>query len=122
MAAASLGGVSCRVPCYRADPQGAVLIVAVLVVSVFIIAWLIFLFSYGYLWIKALLGRAYVPILELIGMRLRGVDPRAIVDGRVAALAAGLPIGTRELEAHCLAGGRSRLCARLWLPRRQGYP
>jgi membrane-bound ClpP family serine protease len=84
---------------------GALLVVLVLVGSVILIAWLIFLFSYGYLYMKALAGGAYVPIIDLVGMKLRGVAPRVIVDSRIMALKAGIAVTTSQLETHCLAGG-----------------
>jgi len=84
---------------------GPLLVVLVLVGSVILIALLIFLFSFGYLWLKALAAGAHVRIIDIVGMKLRGVAPRVIVDSRIMALKAGLPIETPDLEAHYLAGG-----------------
>jgi uncharacterized protein YqfA (UPF0365 family) len=64
-----------------------------------------FFFSYGFLYFKALLANAHVGILEIVGMRLRGVSPTQIVDCRIMAIKAGLPIETRALETHVLARG-----------------
>jgi uncharacterized protein YqfA (UPF0365 family) len=61
--------------------------------------------SYGMLYIKALLAGAHVGIAEIIGMRLRGVPPSLIVDCRIMAVKAGLPIQTTALETHYLARG-----------------
>lgn len=58
------------------------------------------------LYIQALLSKAPVGILELIGMRLRKVDIRTIVFSRIRAVKSGLPLSTNELETHYLAGGR----------------
>ncbi|MCK4375237.1 MAG: flotillin-like FloA family protein, partial [Candidatus Brocadiae bacterium] len=69
------------------------LVVLVLVLVVVIIALLLFFFSYGFLYIKALLARAHVGILEIIGMKLRGVRPSVIVDSRIMTVKAGLPLG-----------------------------
>lgn len=57
------------------------------------------------LFVQALLSGAYVGIGTLIGMRLRGVNPRIIVHSRVAAIKAGLPVTTDQLETHYLARG-----------------
>jgi uncharacterized protein YqfA (UPF0365 family) len=57
------------------------------------------------LFVQALLSGAYVGIGTLIGMRLRGVNPRVIVHSRVAAIKAGLPVSTDQLETHYLARG-----------------
>ncbi|MBE0537959.1 MAG: flotillin-like protein FloA [Phycisphaerae bacterium] len=62
--------------------------------------------SFGRLWIQALVSGASVSILELIGMMLRKVPARAIVESRIAAKKAGLDLTTSFLESHYLAGGR----------------
>ena len=79
--------------------------IGVVIVGILFLAFLIFAFSYGVLYIKALLAEAHVGIFELIGMRLRGVRPSVIVDCRIIAIKAGLPIETRALETHYLASG-----------------
>jgi len=57
------------------------------------------------LFIQALLSGAFVGIFSLIGMRLRGVTPKIIVHSRIAAVKAGLPLSTNQLETHYLARG-----------------
>ncbi len=76
--------------------------IVVLVVIVFLA---MFLPMFG-LWIQALSARAGVGIFELIGMKLRKVNPRTIVLSRIQAVRAGLNLSTEELETHYLAGGR----------------
>ncbi len=74
-----------------------------------VLAGLVFLGLFGPLfglWIQALSAKAGVGILELIGMRLRRVNPSLIVLSRIQAVRAGLELGTGELESHYLAGGR----------------
>jgi uncharacterized protein YqfA (UPF0365 family) len=44
-------------------------------------------------------------MVDLMGMKLRKVNPAAIVNARIQAMRAGLPISTREMETHYLAGG-----------------
>ncbi len=58
------------------------------------------------LWIQALSAHAGVGIMEMIGMRLRKVNPQLIVISRIQAVRAGLEISTGQLESHYLAGGR----------------
>jgi uncharacterized protein YqfA (UPF0365 family) len=82
--------------------------VLALVVVVLFIAFIAFFFSYGFLWLKALLAGAHVGILEIVGMRLRGVQPKVIVDSRIMAIKAGLPTPTVALETHYLARGNVR--------------
>jgi uncharacterized protein YqfA (UPF0365 family) len=83
--------------------EGAVIGILVLVIVGF--ACLMFLFSYGFLWLKALLAGAHVGVFEIIGMRLRGVPPTVIVNSRIVAVKAGLPLETSQLETHYMAGG-----------------
>jgi uncharacterized protein YqfA (UPF0365 family) len=68
-------------------------------------------FSYGKLWLQAFVSNAYVGIFSLIGMSLRQVHARTIVEAKIMAMQAGVGtdpdtgITTRRLEAHYLAGG-----------------
>ncbi|MBT6849721.1 MAG: flotillin-like protein FloA [Opitutae bacterium] len=56
-------------------------------------------------WLKALLAKAKVGFSTLLAMRLRGVPVGLIVDARITAMKAGIPLTTDELEAHYLAEG-----------------
>jgi hypothetical protein len=58
------------------------------------------------LYVQALLSNAPIGMLELIGMRLRRTDARAVVHARIRALKAGLDIPVSALEVHAFAGGR----------------
>jgi uncharacterized protein YqfA (UPF0365 family) len=66
---------------------------------------LIIFFKYGLLYIQAALSAARVGILDLVGMTLRKVSPHTIVNARVMAMKAGIPVETNKLEAHSLAKG-----------------
>jgi len=82
-----------------------------LVVLVAIIFGSMFLYFLK-IWIRALAARAHVSIVNLVGMKLRGINPSIIVDGRIMALKAGLQMETDDLEAHYLAGGNVRKVVR----------
>ena len=56
-------------------------------------------------WLRAKLSNAPVSWGNLIGMLLRKVPFGAIVDARITAVKAGLPLTAEQLEAHYLAGG-----------------
>ena len=58
-------------------------------------------------WLKALLAKAPVGFPTLLAMRLRGVPVGLIVDARVTAVKASLPLTTDQLEAHYLAEGNA---------------
>jgi uncharacterized protein YqfA (UPF0365 family) len=79
-----------------------VLVVALLVVALIVALLLVNFFG---IWLRARIANAPVGFVTLIGMRLRRVPVGLIVDSRVTAVQAGLPIDTTPLEAHYLAGG-----------------
>jgi uncharacterized protein YqfA (UPF0365 family) len=78
-----------------------VFILAVAVVLLLLLMWAVPV----RLWIEAVFAGVKVSLGDLIGMRLRKVNPAAVVRPLVAATKAGLSIGARPLEAHYLAGG-----------------
>lgn len=57
------------------------------------------------LWIEAVSAGVRVGLGDLIGMRLRKVNPAAVIRPLIAATKAGLQLTTKELEGHYLAGG-----------------
>ena len=57
------------------------------------------------LWIAAVAAGVPLRIFDLVGMRLRRVNPNIIAKGLISAHKAGLKLTTAELEAHYLAGG-----------------
>ncbi len=57
------------------------------------------------IWLRAKIADAPVSFMQLIGMRLRRVPLGLIVDNRINAIKAGIPVETDLLEAHFLAGG-----------------
>ncbi len=88
-------------------PSAGIVIAIVAGIIILIIA-LVLLFVVGQvlnLYIQALFSGAPVGIIELIGMKLRKVDPRVVVINLIAARKAELDISTNQLETHYLAGG-----------------
>ena len=57
------------------------------------------------LWITAIFSGVRVGIGTLVGMRLRKVNPAAIVRPMISATKAGLDLNLSQMEAHYLAGG-----------------
>lgn len=57
------------------------------------------------LWITAFFSGVKVGITTLVGMKLRRVAPRKIINPMIKATKAGLNLKLDELEAHYLAGG-----------------
>jgi uncharacterized protein YqfA (UPF0365 family) len=80
----------------------AVVLVALLVLSIVILHRYIPID----LWITAIFSGVRVGLGDLVGMRLRRVPPRIVVESMITALKAGLrDITLRDLETHYLAGG-----------------
>ena len=79
------------------------------VVGIVCLCFSILVLSYGSIWMKAMVSGAAIPMIELIGMRLRGIKPGAIVDAYIRLRKAGIDLdeGTAPLQAHHLAGGNA---------------
>ncbi|MFM8415639.1 MAG: flotillin-like protein FloA [Planctomycetota bacterium] len=79
---------------------------AAIVLGLVALTMLLLVFNYGQLWFQAYWSKARVTFFELLGMSLRKVNARTIVQARIMAAQAGLgDINSRKLEAHYLAGG-----------------
>ena len=83
---------------------GGIALLALVVIAIVVI-------NYGKQWLQAYMSNARVSMLSLIGMSLRQVPSRTIVEAKIMAMQAGVGtdpqtgITTRRLEAHFLAGG-----------------
>jgi uncharacterized protein YqfA (UPF0365 family) len=77
----------------------------VVAAAIIVFIWLLFYFIPLGLWFSAVFAKVYVPITQLIGMRIRKVPPSIILNNLVSATKAGLNLNANELEAHYLAGG-----------------
>ncbi len=78
--------------------------IAIVLFSIIFIMVFLNFFPIG-LWISAVSAGANVGIVNLVGMRLRRVNPTQIVLPLIKANKAGLEVNTDQLEAHYLAGG-----------------
>lgn len=56
-------------------------------------------------WIRTLVSGCHITMAKLIGMRLRKLDCKLIIDNYVLAQKAGLNIKISDLETHYMAGG-----------------
>ncbi len=78
-----------------------------LIVASLIILFFIIIFSYvpvG-LWISAIASGVRVSLTGLIGMRLRRIAPKRIIEPMIKAHKASIKVSQNQLEAHYLAGG-----------------
>ena len=87
------------------------LLVGLLLAGIFGFILLVVVLRYGSIWFQAYMSNARVSLFSLIGMDLRQVNARVIVQSKIMAMQAGMGndpttgITTRRLEAHYLAGG-----------------
>jgi len=101
------------------EPVFVVLIIIAGLIGLFVITYFI---PVG-LWISALASGVPVGIIDLIGMRLRGVVPHAIINPAIMASKGGLEVSLQGLESHYLAGGNvSRVVSALITAQRAGIP
>ena len=84
-------------------PVWAVLTIVLAVVVVLFVAVLVLVPIN--VWFRALASGAHVSMLRLIGMKMRKVDFKRIVDIYIISQKAGLFIPVVELETHLMAGG-----------------
>lgn len=92
-----------------------VLFIFVIVILGLLLLLLLAMFaSVASLWFRAFMSGAAIGPLQLIKMKLKKINPLAMVESRVMAVQAGLAddITTADLESHYLAGGRVPLVVR----------
>ena len=82
-----------------------VVLILVIIVAIAVLAFVLIFMRLVGLWLSAILAGVRVSLLQMVLMRWRRVDPRAIVDNMVTAHKAGIPLTRDQLEAHYLAGG-----------------
>lgn len=82
-----------------------VVIGGIIIVGIFFLILLSIFLSFINIWVRAFTSGSRVSFTNLIGMKLRGIKPKTIVDARIQAERAGIDMPTGPLEAHYLAGG-----------------
>jgi uncharacterized protein YqfA (UPF0365 family) len=84
---------------------GGLLTVIFLIVIVFIVLSFILSFVPVGLWISAISAGVKVGIFSLVGMRLRRVKPKRVIEPMIKGDKAGIKLSVNQLESHFLAGG-----------------
>ena len=77
----------------------------ILLLLVVLLVIVLLLIKFVGLWIRCIATRAGIGMRDLVGMWLRKVDTSVIVGCKIMAVQAGIPLETRDLESHYLAGG-----------------
>ena len=81
------------------------LVGGVVIVGILCLIIVIIVISFINIWIQARFSGAPVTFVNLLSMKLRRVPIGLIVQSRITAVKAGIPLATDQLEAHYLAGG-----------------
>ena len=76
-----------------------------LVIAVAVVFLVVLIFLPLGTWFTALISKAHVSMSRLIGMKLRRIRYKKLVDVYIRAKKAGLDIDIAELESHVMAGG-----------------
>ena len=76
-----------------------------IILGVVAFLFLLVIISFLNVYIQAAVSNARVRFVDLIGMKLRKVPPKLMVEARIQLVKAGISLETNELEAHYLAGG-----------------
>ena len=72
---------------------------------IFATIFAIFILNLFILRLKALKYKANISFSQIIGMTLKKIPPKIIVDAQILCCKAGIPVETNLFEAHYLAGG-----------------
>ncbi|CAM4176684.1 MULTISPECIES: flotillin-like protein FloA [Jeotgalicoccus] len=83
---------------------GALVTLLIFVVIIIVAAFILSFVPIG-LWISAVAAGVKVGIFTLVGMRLRRVKPKRVIEPMIKAHKAGIQLSTNQLESHFLAGG-----------------
>lgn len=88
----------------QGDGDVSILLIVLAIVAV---ALLIMMAKFISLWFQAFVSGTPISLFNIIGMSLRKIPPRIIVNARINSYKAGLKqISVADLETHYLAGGR----------------
>jgi uncharacterized protein YqfA (UPF0365 family) len=93
------------------NTQQMLLVAGIGILLLFGLVIFFLILKYAKIWLQAYMSNARVSMLSLVGMGLRQVNSRVIVEGKIMAMQAGVGtdpttgITTKRLEAHYLAGG-----------------
>ncbi|MDR1384346.1 MAG: flotillin-like protein FloA [Planctomycetaceae bacterium] len=103
--------ILCRFPLFAADTGTTIALIGVGAACLLGLILLVLLFNWGALWFQGFMSGAQISLLGLVGMSLRKVSTRILMQAKIMAKQAGLPISgqfgitNRRLESHYLAGG-----------------
>jgi uncharacterized protein YqfA (UPF0365 family) len=81
------------------------MIILYVLIGIVLLVFVAFFFKFFSLWFRALLSGAHISMARLVGMWIRKVKLKVIVDSRIMLTKAGIEINSDLLETHYLASG-----------------
>lgn len=76
------------------------------IIGVLLIVFIVFIIMVPIkVWFRALVSGAHISMIRLVGMKLRKVNVKMIIEAYITAKKAGLTLDVNELETHYMAGG-----------------
>ncbi len=82
-----------------------ILVGGAVIFAIIALIFVVIIISFINIWLQARFSGAPVGFFNLFFMKLRHVPSGLIVQSRITAVKAGIPLNTDQLEAHYLAGG-----------------
>lgn len=77
----------------------------IIVAVVLVLLIIVFTFLPLAVWFRALVSGAHIPLTRLIGIKLRKINMKLLVESYISAKKAGIDLSIDELETHIMAGG-----------------
>jgi uncharacterized protein YqfA (UPF0365 family) len=81
------------------------MIILYVLIGIVLLVFVAFFFKFFSLWFRALLSGAHISMAQLVGMWIRRVKLKVIVDSRIMLTKAGIELNSDLLETHYLASG-----------------
>ncbi|MCE5319161.1 MAG: flotillin-like protein FloA [Parachlamydia sp.] len=98
--------MSIHIPQLLAAEAGMTSYIIFIILAIIVVVLLSILGKFLSLWFQAFVSGTPIPLFNIIGISLRKIPPRVIVNGRINLFKAGLKdITVSDLETHYLAGG-----------------
>jgi uncharacterized protein YqfA (UPF0365 family) len=83
------------------------LFISAIILSIILLIFVLMIGKFIGLWFRAFVSGTPISLANIIGMSLRKIPPKLIVDARITSYKAGLKsIQVEDLETHYLAGGK----------------
>lgn len=105
------------------DAQTTVPLMAAFILLIIFLLWFVIMAAFFRLWIRARVSGVTISLMRFIGMSLRKVNPKVVLDSYIMARKGGVSITLDELETHYMARGNlPRVVEALVAAKKTHYP